>query len=112
MAAGASRGTLPGEYCQPVHRGPDGVLEPGSTPPAEDAGVGPFVEYGAELVQGQGVLPCPAVWSAVGVLIGQGEGGREQPRLLAGGQLDPGGDQAVADGAARAPPPGPGHLTG
>jgi DNA-binding transcriptional ArsR family regulator len=189
---GVPQGALPGEHRQPVHHGPDGVLDPGAPAPAEDAGVGQFVEYRAELVQGQGALPGPAVGSAVGVLMGPGEGSREQARLLAGelqvrpadraqaaaggrgiavlaahaadagrhaggelahgrradrgqklvpvgevpvggvghdahhpyrlaehdgvgaagpGQLQPGGDQPLADGAARAPPPGPGCLT-
>src|SRR5207302_4735682 len=74
---GVAQGALPGEHCQPVHGGPDGVLDPGAAPPAEDAGVGQFVEYGAELIQGRGVLTYPAVLSAVGVLMGQGEGGCE-----------------------------------
>jgi hypothetical protein len=79
-----AQGALPGEHCQPVHRGPDGVLDARAALPAEHTGVGQFVEDGAELIQGQGVLPGPAVGSAVGVLVGQGERGGEQPRLLAG----------------------------
>src|SRR5215470_17945359 len=63
-----AQGPLPGEHGQPVHRGPDGVLDVGAAPPVEHAGVGQLVEYRAELVQRRGVLPCPAVWSAVGVL--------------------------------------------
>jgi energy-coupling factor transporter ATP-binding protein EcfA2 len=187
-----AQGPLPGEHGQPVHRGPDGVLDARAALPAEHAGVGQFVEDGAELIQGRGVLPGPAVGSAVGVLVGQGERGGEQPCLLAGelqvgpadraqpaagrggiavlaahaagagghaggelahgrsgdrgqelvpvgevpvggvrhhahhpcrlaehdgvraagpGQLEPCGDQAVADGTARVPPPGPGYLT-
>ena len=61
-----------------------GVLDPRAALPAEHTGVGQFVEDRAELVQGQGVLPCLAVWSAVGVLVGQCERGGEQPRLLGG----------------------------
>jgi hypothetical protein len=50
---------LPGEDGQPVHRGPDGVLEAGAAPPAEHAGVGQFVEDRAELIQGRGACPVP-----------------------------------------------------
>ena len=56
---GVAQGALPGEHCQPVNRGPDGVLDPGAAPPAEHTGVGQFVEDGAKLIQGQGVLPVP-----------------------------------------------------
>src|SRR5580698_830386 len=52
---------LAGEHRQPVHRGPDGVLDPGAALPVEHAGVGQFVEYSAELIQRQRVLPYPAV---------------------------------------------------
>ncbi len=52
-------------------------------PSVEHAGVGQFVEYSAELIQGLGVLPCPAVLSVVCVLLGQGERGCEQTWLLA-----------------------------
>ena len=85
MASGSSRrGPLPGEHGQPVHCGPDGVLEAGAALPAEHAGVGQFTEDRAELIQGQGVLPGPAVGCVVGVLAGHDERGGEQPRLLAG----------------------------
>jgi len=75
---------LPGEHSQPVHRRPDGVLKAGAALPAEHTGVGQFVEDRAELIQGQGVLPGLAAGSVVGVLARQGEGGGEQPWLLAG----------------------------
>ena len=74
-----TQGPLPGEHCQPVHRGPDGVLDPGAAPSVEHAGVGQFVEYSAELIQGRGVLRCPAVLSVVCVLLGQGERGCSIP---------------------------------
>jgi hypothetical protein len=80
----AAQGPLPGEYGQPVHRGPDGVFDTVAAPPVEHSGVGQFVEYGAELIQGQGVLPGSAVGCVVGVLVGQGECGGEQPRFVAG----------------------------
>src|SRR5215469_14114781 len=79
-----AQGPLPGEDGQPVHRGPDGVLDPRAALLAEHADVGQFVEDRAELVQGQGGRPCRAVWSAIGVLVGQCERGGEQPRLLGG----------------------------
>ena len=75
---------LPGEHGQPVHRRPDGVLQARAAPSAEHAGVGQFVEDRAELIQGRGVLPGLALGSVVGVLVGQGERGGEQPLLLAG----------------------------
>src|SRR5215469_15328038 len=58
---------LPGEHGQPVHRGPDGVLDAVAALPVEHAGVGQFVEDRAELVQGQRVWPGPAAGSAVAV---------------------------------------------
>jgi hypothetical protein len=58
------------EHGQPVHRGPDGVLDAVAALPPEYAGIDQLVECGA-----------------------------------VAGQLEPGGDQAVADGAARTPPP-------
>src|SRR5215469_15496854 len=79
-----AQGPLPGEDGQPVHGGPDGVLEAGAAPPAEHAGVGQFVKDRAELIQGPGVLPSPALGSVVGVLMGQGERGGEQSGLLGG----------------------------
>src|SRR5215469_14460572 len=78
-----AQGPLPGEHRQPVHRGPDGVLDPGAAPPAEHAGVDHLVEYRAELVQGQEVRPGPALGSVVTVLTGHGERGGEQPWFLA-----------------------------
>jgi len=64
---------LPGEHSQPVHRGPDGVLDAIAALPVEHAGVGQFVEDRAELIQGRGVLPGPDAGSEVGVLVRQGE---------------------------------------
>src|SRR5258707_1306346 len=76
--------SLPGEHGQPVHGGPDGVLDAVAGLPAEHAGVDQLVEYGAELTQGCAVLPGPVVRSAVGVLLWQGERGGEPPWFLAG----------------------------
>src|SRR6516162_8185817 len=70
-----TQGPLPGEDGQPVHGGPDGVLEAGAALPAEHAGVGQFVEDRAELIKGPGVLPGPTLGSVVDVLVGQGERG-------------------------------------
>src|SRR5262249_39292082 len=81
---GVAEGGLDGEDCEPVHGGPDGVLDAGAALPGEDAGVGELVEGGAELVQGQGVLSGLAVLGVVGVLAGEGERGGEQAWLLAG----------------------------
>src|SRR5262249_26456633 len=58
MAGGVgdvAQGPLPGEHGQPVHRGPDGVLDAVAAPPVEDAGVGQFVERGAQVIQGHAV---------------------------------------------------------
>jgi hypothetical protein len=64
---------LPGEHRQPVHRRQHGLLDAGAAPPVEHAGISQLVEYGAELIQGHGVLPGPAVRRAAGVLLRQGE---------------------------------------
>jgi hypothetical protein len=72
---------LPGEHCQAVHSGPDRVLDFNTASLAEHSRVGQFVEYSAKLVQWHGVLPCTGGRILVGVLLRQGERGREQPRL-------------------------------
>jgi hypothetical protein len=64
-----AQGSLPGEYCQPVHGGPDGVFDAVAAPPVEDPGVGQLVEHGAQMTQGCAVLPGPAIGSFVGVLL-------------------------------------------
>jgi hypothetical protein len=72
MAGGigdVAQGPLPGEYCQPVHRGPDGVFDAVAAPPVEHAGIGQLVERGAQMTQGRALLPGPAVRSVVGVLL-------------------------------------------
>src|SRR6516164_982549 len=49
MAGGVgdvAQGPLPGEHGQPVHHGPDGVLDAVAAPPVEHAGVGQLVERG------------------------------------------------------------------
>src|SRR5216684_253320 len=72
MAGGigdVTQGSWPGEYCQPVHCGPDGVFDAVAAPPLEHAGVDQFVERGAQMTQGRAVLPGPAVRGAVGVLL-------------------------------------------
>src|SRR4051812_43421257 len=66
-AGGVTQRALAGEHGQPVHRGPDGVLDPGAALPGQDAGVGQLVEYGAQLIQGQGVRPALGARIAVGV---------------------------------------------
>src|SRR5215471_16209000 len=87
MAGGVgdvAQGPLPGEYGQPVHHGPDRVLDAVAAPPIEHAGVGQLVERGAQLTQGRAVRPGPAVQGVVGVLPRHGERGSEQPRFVAG----------------------------
>jgi hypothetical protein len=87
MAGGVgdvAQGPLPGEDGKPVHRGPDGVFDAVAALLVEYAGVDQFVECGAELAQGRAVRPGPVVRSAVGVLLRQGERGREQPWFFAG----------------------------
>ena len=79
-----TQGPLPDEYGQPVHGGPDGVLDRGATSPVEHAGVDQFIEYRAELIQRISLRPCPAVQRAVGVLVGEREGGCEESWLRAG----------------------------
>src|SRR5580693_3210772 len=67
MMAGGSgdvtQGPLPGEYRQPVHRGPDGVFDAVAAPPVEHAGVDQLVERGAQIPQGRALLPGPVVRS-------------------------------------------------
>ena len=62
MASGSgdvAQGPLPGEYCQPVHRGPDGVFDAVAAPPVEHAGVDQLVERGAQMTQGR-ACPVPS----------------------------------------------------
>jgi hypothetical protein len=69
MAGGigdVAQGPLPGEHCQPVHRGPDRVLDTVAALRAEYAGVDQLVERGAELTQGRAVLPRRVVGNSVG----------------------------------------------
>src|SRR5262249_1736562 len=113
MAGGVgdvAQGPLPGEYGQPVHRGPDGVLDAVAAPPIEHAGVNQFVERGAQLTQGRAIRPGPAVQGVVGVLPRHGERGSEQPRIVAGGVLYlPSEDRppGAAGGGGRPPGPAP-----
>jgi carbonic anhydrase len=74
----------PGQHGQPVHRGPDGVLDAGAAPAVQHAGVDQLVERVAQLIQGRAVRPGPAVRSPVGVLLRYRERGCEQPRFLTG----------------------------
>ena len=46
----------PGEHRQPVHRGPDRVLDAVAPLPAEHAGLDQLVECGAKLTQGRAIL--------------------------------------------------------
>src|SRR6185312_1851639 len=80
----AAQGSLPGEYGQPVHRGPDGELDAVAAPPVEYAGVDQLVEHGAEMIQGCALRPGPVVGGAVVMPRRQGERGCEQARFLAG----------------------------
>ena len=73
---------FPGEHGQPVHRGPDGVLDAVAALPVQHAGIDQLVEYGAQLTQGCAVQPGPVVRLVVGVLPWQGESGGEQSRFL------------------------------
>src|SRR5258708_13582925 len=61
--------SLPGEHGQPVHGGPDGVLDPVTALPAEHAGVDQLVAYGADLTQGEAVLPPPPARTPAAVLL-------------------------------------------
>jgi SAM-dependent methyltransferase len=79
-----AQGSWAGEHGQPVHGGPDRVLDAVTALPGEHAGVDQFVEHGAQLAQGRAVPPGPVVRNAIGVLLRQGERGGEQPRFLAG----------------------------
>ena len=60
MLAGGIRdvaqGPLPGEYCQSMHRGPDGVFDAVAAPPVEHAGVDQLVERGAQMTPPGGAL--------------------------------------------------------
>ena len=69
----------PGQHGQPVHRGPDGVLEARAAQPGQQAGLGQFVERGAQLTQRRAFRPGPAVRCAVRVLPRDRERGGEQP---------------------------------
>jgi hypothetical protein len=73
---------LPGEHCQPVHRGPDGVLDAIAALTVEHARVDQLVERGAEIIQRHAVRPGRAARGAVGVLLRYRERGGEQPWLL------------------------------
>src|SRR5215467_9844879 len=75
---------LPGEHREPVHRGPDRVLDALSALTVEHAGVDQLVEYSAELTEGRTVPPGPVFGNVVAVRPRQGERGGEQTRLIAG----------------------------
>jgi hypothetical protein len=44
-----AQGPLSGEHCQPVHHGPDGVLDAVAALPVEHTGLDQLVECSAEL---------------------------------------------------------------
>jgi hypothetical protein len=70
MAGGAgdvAQGPLSGEHRQPVHCGPDGVLDARAALRVEHSCVDQFVERGAELTEGHSVRPRPIAPSVVGV---------------------------------------------
>jgi hypothetical protein len=79
-----TQGAFSGKHGQPVHRGPDGVLDAVAAAPVEHADVNQLVERRAELAQGRSVRSRSRARGLIGMLLRQGERGREKPRFLAG----------------------------
>src|SRR6266849_10965046 len=68
----------PGEHGQPVHRGPDRVLDALAAAPVERARVDQLVEHHAKMTERRALRPGPAGRIVVVVLLRHRERGGEQ----------------------------------